>query len=133
VKQPTWVLRETALTVHDQLMARFGGVSGVRDTGLLDSTLTRPRNQLAYGEATLFDLAAAYAFGIVKNHPFVDGNKRTGFTIAALFVELNGYTFAAGEAEAVVRTLALAAGDISQTEYATWLKVNSKRETRSKR
>lgn len=133
MKQPTWVLRETALTVHDQLMARFGGVSGVRDTGLLDSTLTRPRNQLAYGEATLFDLAAAYAFGIVKNHPFVDGNKRTGFTIAALFVELNGYTFAAGEAEAVVRTLALAAGDISQTEYATWLKVNSKRETRSKR
>jgi death-on-curing protein len=133
VKQPTWVLRETALTVHDQLMARFGGVSGVRDTGLLDSTLTRPRNQLAYGEATLFDLAAAYAFGIVKNHPFVDGNKRTGFTIAALFIELNGYTFAAGEAEAVVRTLALAAGDISQTEYATWLKVNSKRETRSKR
>lgn len=124
---PVWVAREAILAVHDQLLAEFGGDSGVRDAGLLDSALARPEHKFAYEEAPLFDLAAAYAFGIVKNHPFVDGNKRTGFMAAILFLERNGGRFAAPEADAVVRTLALAAGEMTENQYAAWLEENSSR------
>ena len=127
MKAPLWVRRETVLTLHDQLLAEFGGASGVRDTGLPDSALARPQNLLAYGKPSIFDLAASYAAGLVKNHPFVDGNKRIGFTVAVLFLELNRQRFAAPEAEAVVKTLALAAGAIGERSYAEWLETNCRR------
>ena len=129
-KKPEWVLLETVLTLHEQLLAEFGGLSGVRDAGLLDSALARPQNLLAYGQPDSFDLAASYGFGIVKNHPFNDGNKRTGFAVAVLFLELNGYRFQAAEADATVRTLALAARAMNEAQYAAWLKANSGRNVR---
>jgi death-on-curing protein len=127
MKTPVWVLRETVLTLHEQSLVEFGGAAGIRDEGLLDSALGKPKNLLAYGKPTLFDLAASYGFGLVKNHPFIDGNKRAGVIVAVLFLELNGYCFQATEADAAVRTLALAAGEMSEAEFAAWLKANSRR------
>ena len=123
---PVWLLREAVLAIHERLLAEFGGAAGVRDEGLLDSALGRPQNLYAYGKPSMFDLAAAYAFGVVKNHPFVDGNKRTGFTIAVMFLERNGGTFTASEADATIQTLALAAGDRDESDYAAWLRANCK-------
>jgi death-on-curing protein len=127
MKAPVWVLRETVIALHEQLIAQFGGSSGLRDAGLLDSALARPENLQAYEKPTVFDLVASYAFGLVKNHPFIDGNKRMGFAVAVLFLELNDRRFQALEADAVVKTLALAAGEIGQPEYVAWLKTNSTR------
>ncbi len=124
-KEPVWLLRDVVLAVHEHLLAEFGGSAGVRDVGLLESALARPKNLFAYGEVTLCELAAGYAFGIVKNHPFVDGNKRTGFAAAILFIELNGRKLVASEADALVRTLALAAGELDEVGYADWLAANS--------
>jgi death on curing protein len=124
VNDPIWVDRAAVLMLHDESIAAHGGASGVRDIGLLESALARPRSLLAYGESDLAALAAAYAFGIVKNHPFVDGNKRTGFLAAALFLEANGLRFLASEAEVVVQTLSLAASDIDEGEFAAWLRDN---------
>jgi death-on-curing protein len=127
MKEPEWVLREVVFAAHEQSLAQFGGSAGVRDEGFLDSALGKPLNLFAYGKRGLFDLAASYAFGIVKNHPFIDGNKRTGFIVAVVFLELNGYKFQASEVDATLQTLALAAGGISEVEFAAWLKANSKR------
>ncbi len=127
MKPPTWVRHETVLALHEQLLAEFGGSAGIRDEGLLESALARPMNRLAYGEGRTWDFAASYAFGLVKNHPFVDGNKRIGFAVAVLFLEINGYRFEATEADATVRTLALAAGKMTEAEYATWLKANTRK------
>ena len=127
MKRPVWVLPETVAALHEQLLAVFGGAAGVRDAGLLPSALARPENLLAYGTPTAFELAASYAFGLVKNHPFVDGNKRTGFAAAVLFLELNGYRFEATEADATVRTLVLAAGEMKEGAFAGWMKANSRR------
>ncbi len=127
MKQPVWVLREVGSMLHEQSLAEFGGSAGVRDEGLLDSALAKPLTLLAYGKPTLFDLAASYAFGIVKNHPFIDGNKRAGFIVVVVFLELNGYDFRAAEVDAALRTLALAAGEMREAGYAQWLKANSKR------
>lgn len=127
MKRPVRVLRETVLSLHEQLLAAFGGAPGIRDEGLYDSALARPENLFAYGKPSVFDLAAGHAFGLVKNHPFVDGNKRTGFAVAALLIELNGYRFSAAEADVVVRTLGLAASAISEAEYSAWLKANARR------
>jgi death-on-curing protein len=129
VKPPLWVRRDAVVAVQEQLLAVFGGASGVRDTGLFESALARPENRFAYGRTavTIFDLAAAYAFGLAKNRPFVDGNKRIAFATAIMFLELNGYRFDADEADAVVRTLALAAGELKERGYAVWLKAHSKR------
>jgi death on curing protein len=126
VKEPEWLLREVVLAVHERLIAVFGGSEGIRDLGLLGSALARPVNLVAYQSPTLGELAASYAFGIVKNHPFVDGNKRSGFAAAAIFLELNGMRFTASEADATSRTLALAAGEMSEAEYAAWLEENSR-------
>ena len=90
MKEPVWVLREVVFASHQQSLARFGGSAGLRDEGLLDSALGKPLNQLAYGKPTFFELAASHASGIVKNHPFVDGNKRTGFVVAAYRVAVEG-------------------------------------------
>jgi death-on-curing protein len=127
MKTPVWVLRETVLTLHEQSLAEFGGATGIRDTGLLDSALSKPENLFAYGKPAIFDLAASYGFGLVKNHPFIDGNKRAGFVVAVVFLELNGFRFHATEAEAAVRTLALAAGELSEGEFAAWLKRHSRK------
>jgi death-on-curing protein len=127
VKEPVWVLREVVLLAHEQSLAQFGGLAGIRDEGLLDSALGKPHNLFAYGKPSLFELAASYAFGIVKNDPFVDGNKRGGFVVAVTFLQVNGWRLEAGEVDATLRTLALAAGEMSEAEYAEWLKANSKR------
>jgi death on curing protein len=129
MKAPRWVLRETVLALHEQLLAEFGGSAGVRDEGMLDSALGRPENLFRYGnKPTIFDLAASYGFGLVKNHPFVDGNKRIAFTVAVLFLEINGHRLQASEADAVIRALALAAGETKEAEYAAWLKENSRKK-----
>ncbi len=119
------MLKDTVIALHEQLLAEFGGSPGLRDEGLLDSALTRPRHRHSYEAAGLPRLAASYAFGLVKNHPFVDGNKRIGFAAAVLFLELNGLRFGAGEVDAVVKTLALAAGEIDEGGYAAWLEANT--------
>jgi death on curing protein len=126
VTAPVWVLMETVLALHEQLLAEFGGPPGLRDQGLLASAMARPQNLHAYGTTSLFALAASYAFGLVKNHPFVDGNKRIGFATAVLFLELNGARFEASEVDAVVQTLALAAGELDEAGYATWMQANSR-------
>ena len=121
MSDPVWIETADALAIHGELLQRFGGAAGVRDEKLLKSALDRPKNLHAYGEPSLFEMAAAYAAGIVKNHPFLDGNKRTGFIAAALFLESNGLHFQAPEEQAVERTFALAAGAIKEADYATWL------------
>jgi death-on-curing protein len=123
---PIWLDREVALALHDMLLAQYGGCAGVRDEGLLDSALARPQQTLAYGKPSVCELAAAYAAGVIKNHPFLDGNKRTGFMLGAGFLELNGREFFASEADAVIRTLALAAGEMTEGAYAEWLAHNSR-------
>lgn len=127
MKEPVWVLREVALLAHDQSLAEFGGSSGIRDEGMLDSALGKPHNLYLYAEPSLFDLAASYAHGLVKNHPFVDGNKRTGFVVAVTFLQINGWQLVASEVDAALRTLALAAGEMPEADYAHWLKANAKR------
>lgn len=122
---PIWILKETVLALQEQLIAEFGGETGLRDMGLLESALARPKHVHTYREASVIDLAASYAFGLVKNHPFIDGNKRIGFTVAATFLEINGHTFTASEVDAVIQTLALAAGDVDEAGYAAWLVANS--------
>ena len=127
MKEPVWVRRDVVLAFHDRLLAEHGGSAGIRDEGLLDSALGKPQNLFAYGKPSLFDLAGSYGFGLVKNHPFIDGNKRIGFATASLFLDLNGCCFAATEVDVVLRTLALAAGEMTEAAYADWLKANSKR------
>lgn len=127
MKEPQWVLRDTVLALQERLLAEFGGLSGVRDAALLDSALARPQQLLAYGKPGMFELSAAYAFGLVRSHLFLDGNKRIGFTTAVLFLELNGCRFSAVEADATLKTLALAAGELDEAAYAAWLKENSKK------
>jgi death on curing protein len=124
MKRPVWVDRATVLIGHSESLAAHGGAGGVRDLGLLESAMARPQNLHAYGEGDVAALAAAYAFGIIRNHPFVDGNKRTAFLTAALFLELNGFRFVASEADVIVRTLALAASEINEAEFASWLREN---------
>jgi death-on-curing protein len=125
MNEPTWISKEVLLAVHSELLNRFGGLSGTRDEGLLDSALNRPKHLFSYGRPTLFEMAAAYSHGIVKNHPFLDGNKRTGFMSAYIFLGVNGWSLQASEEEAVLETLALAAGETSEEAYAAWLERTS--------
>ena len=127
MKTRGWVWRETVLALHEQLLTEFGGSAGVYDEGLLASALARPENLRHYGKPTVFDLSASYAFSLMKNHPFIDGNKRIGFAVSVLFLELNGYRFQASEVDATVRSLALAAGEMTEANYAAWLKANSRK------
>jgi death-on-curing protein len=127
MKEPEWIEKETVLCLHEQSLHEHGGSAGIRDESLLDSALGKPQNLFAYGQPNIFDLAASYAYGLVKNHPFFDGNKRTGFVTAVLMLELNGFQFTAEEADAAVRTLALAAGEMSESGYAAWMESNSHR------
>ena len=124
MKEPIWIDATDVHAFHQGMLSMFGGLAGVRDEGLLDSALNRPRHLFAYEKSDLFDLAAAYALGIIKNHPFLDGNKRAGFMAAALFLEVNGLQFETLEEEVALQTLALAAGEVDQAAYAAWLKAS---------
>jgi death-on-curing protein len=125
VTEPQWLSKRLVLAIHDEQLAEHGGGEGIRDAGLLDSALARPQNRFTYDpEADLATFAAAYAFGIAKNHPFIDGNKRTAFVAAELFLDLNGRVLAASDAECVLATLRLAAGEIGEDEFADWLRAN---------
>jgi death on curing protein len=120
-----WVTLDVAQAAHLEQLAEHGGGEGVRDARLLESAMARPQNLLAYGEPDVADLAAAYAFGIARNHPFVDGNKRTAAVVSETFLLLNGYELAASDAELVVAFLALAAGELSEEEMADWFRQHS--------
>jgi death-on-curing protein len=125
-EQPKWVLPGAVIAIHEDQIVEHGGSFGIRDQGLLESALARPQNLFAYGSPSMAEMAAAYAAGIIKNHPFVDGNKRTGFVVALMFLERNGFSFTATEADATSATLALAAGESSQEQFARWLEANSR-------
>ena len=127
MKEPYWLTAAECLALHDMMLSQYGGIAGVRDENLMESALAKPRQLFTYGKPSLAEMAAAYAAGIVKNHPFLDGNKRTGFMLCAGFLERNGFEFHATEADAVMHTLALAVGKISEADYTIWLKKNSKR------
>ena len=121
-----WIWLDPAViyAVHNAQLAEHGGSAGVRDAGLLESALARPQNLLAYGEPDAYDLAAAYGFGIARNHPFVDGNKRTAFVSVELFLSLNGFSLLASDVDCVMTMLALAAGELSEESFARWLRAN---------
>ncbi|MCG8048573.1 MAG: type II toxin-antitoxin system death-on-curing family toxin [Candidatus Thiodiazotropha endolucinida] len=121
MKEPVWVLHEVVIAVHQSLLAEHGGAPGIRDESLLESALSRPRQRFEYSdEPSIFDLAASYCYGLANNHPFVDGNKRIALTIAALFLDLNGYSLTAPEPNAVVIIEELAAGNLSEDDLSSW-------------
>ena len=120
-----WIEESVVWAVHEVQLAEHGGSAGVRDAGLLASALARPPNQVANGQPDAATLTAAYAFGIARNHPFIDGNKRTALVCAELFLALNGYQLQAEDANCVSTMLALAAGDSPEAEFAAWLRTNS--------
>jgi death-on-curing protein len=129
VKEPLWIEARDVLAIHDRNLAMHGGATGVRDQALLESALARPRQHYAYASATsIVEMAALYTAGIVRNHPFVDGNKRTGFVAGVLFLELNGFDFRAGEADATQAVMGLAAGTFDEASYGSWLRGNSRRK-----
>lgn len=117
-----WVHESVALAAHQEQIAEHGGGTGIRDAGLFESAMARPHHLAAYGDPDLAALAAAYAFGIARNHPFVDGNKRTAAVVSETFIRLNGHSLDATDAEIVVEFLALAAGEISEKELAQWFR-----------
>ena len=125
MSEPVWIDLEVVLAIHDEQLAEHGGQPGVRDRGLLESALARPRNQFSHGETSITRLAASYAFGISRNHPFLDGNKRTSLVVAELFLGLNGYELTATDAQCVTTFLALAAGDLTEEKLAEWIAANS--------
>ncbi len=128
MSEPIWIDERDALALHDRLLALDGGLPGVRDVGLVQFALARPRQLHAYGDKPdIIDLAAAYTAGIVRDHPFIDGNKRTGFLLGVLFLELNGYRFTATEESAAQAILSLAAGTLDEPAFAAWLRANVKR------
>jgi death-on-curing protein len=122
-----WVELAVAIAAHDEQLAEHGGASGLRDRSMLESAMARPLNLVAYGEPDAADLAAAYAFGIARNHPFVDGNKRTALVVSETFLALNGYRLTCGNVEVVVTFLALAAGELSADALADWFRASLER------
>lgn len=127
MKTPVWLDREDCLAIHEMMLSQHGGLAGVRDEGILASALAKPQHRFAYASTTLPELAASYAAGIILSHPFLDGNKRTGFMMAVTFLDLNGQSVTAAEESVVEQTIALAAGIIDEPAYAAWLKANSRR------
>ncbi len=126
MKEPEWLSKDLMLAIHDEQLAEHGGGTGVRDVGLLESALERPRNRFAYDAAAdLATLAAAYAFGLARNPPFIDGNKRTSFVAAEVFLDLNGMILTASDEDCVLTMLRLAAGEIEDDAFADWLRANS--------
>ena len=134
MKEPAWVDERDARILHEKLVAVHGGAGGIRDEGLLGSAMARPKQQFAYADKPdIVAMAAAYTAGIVKNHPFFDGNKRVGFVVGILFLEINGYTFVAPEEQAAQAVINLAAGELDEAGYAQFLEqslVRGKRRAR---
>jgi death on curing protein len=126
VSEWIWIDSDVLLAAHDEQLEEHGGASGLRDLGMFESALARPRNLAVYGEPDIAALAAAYAFGITKNHPFADGNKRTGFVALELFLVLNGFQLAADDTQCVLVMLSVASGSFSEAELADWVRRNMK-------
>ena len=124
MSEPFWLTRQMIVAIHDEQLAIHGGASGLRDGGMLESALDRPRNKWAYENAELPELAAAYAYGIARNHPFVDGNKRTSLLALYTFLGVNDVDFDVPEAEAAAMILALAAGEVSEESLTRWIRDN---------
>ena len=124
MNEPTWLPVDLVIAFHDEQLREFGGLEGLRDRSMLESALDRPRNKLAYGEQDLAKLAAAYGYGIARNHPFADGNKRAALLAMVTFLGLNGVEFLADEAEAVVIISDLAAGDVDEDGLSRWIRDN---------
>ena len=120
-----WVDKQLLVTLHDESLAMHGGASGIRDEGLLDSALNRAPNLALHGKPNIAELAAAYGFGLAKNHAFVDGNKRVAFLSVGLFLGLNGYQLKATQVEATLTILALASGDVNEADFANWIQKNA--------
>ena len=127
MSEPIWIEDAAALLIHDLQLAEHGGAGGLRDESLLQAALARPVNEFLYTGADIVDLTAKYIAGIVQNHPFVDGNKRTGFVVGITFLELNGYHFTASEADAAQAVLELAAGTIDEDGFRDFIRANAKR------
>jgi death on curing protein len=123
---PVWLSPDVVLAIHQEQLAEHGGGEGIRDMGLLDSALARPLNLVAYGAPDLPALAASLGYGLARNHPFVDGNKRTAYVAVETFLVLNGFDLVAGDAECVVVMLDLAAGDLPEAGFAAWLRDNTR-------
>lgn len=121
-----WLDKLLILAVHDEQLAEHGGLSGVRDSGLLESAMARPEHLAAYGKPDIAVLAASYGYGKARNHPFIDGNKRTAFVAALLFLAFNAYSFQATDSDKVIVILKVAAGEVTEAEFATWIRNNSK-------
>ena len=117
-----WIDKHTLVLLHDESLAEHGGATGIRDEGLLDSALARPLNLGAYGSPDFADLAASYAIGLAKNHPFVDGNKRAAFLATGLFLHLNGYRLRVSQADATLTMFAVGAGETDEASFADWLR-----------
>ena len=128
MRQPVWIDERDVFALHDRLLALHGGAAGLRDAGLLKSALARPQQHFAYAKSPdMIDMATVYTAGIVRNHPFIDGNKRTGFVVGILFLELNGYRFTASEEDAARAVLELAGGTLEEADYGSFLRDNVKR------
>jgi death-on-curing protein len=117
-----WLSRDLILAIHDEQIAEHGGAAGVRDPGLLDSALARPLNRAGYGDPDIAELAALYALAIARNHPFIDGNKRTAYVALETFLALNGVAFPVSDVEATITTLSMAAGDIDDATFIAWVR-----------
>ncbi|MEQ1804849.1 MAG: type II toxin-antitoxin system death-on-curing family toxin [Burkholderiaceae bacterium] len=123
-----WLNADVLRAVHEEQLAEHGGPAGTRDEGSFESAMARPNNLAAYAEPDAADLAAAYGFGIARNHPFIDGNKRTAFVAVELFLDLNGFELTAGDADCVLTMLAVAAGQVDEAEFAQWLRQHSRKQ-----
>jgi death-on-curing protein len=128
-REPLWIEERDTLAIHDRLLALHRGATGVRDRDLLESALARPRQHHSYAKTSdVVEVAALYTAGIICNHPFVDGNKRTGFVIGVLFLELHGFDCKASEADATQAVMALAAGTVDEAAFTEWLRESAKRK-----
>lgn len=125
MKEPSWILKSVVLKIQDAQIAEHGGSSGLRDEGLLESALHQPQDLFSYSNPSLFELASSYAERITKNHPFVDGNKRTAYTVMVLFLKLNGYELTASKEERSIKFIQLASNGITHFDFAEWLKNNT--------
>ena len=124
--EPRWITQRGLILLLEESLAEHGGLAGIRDQGMLESALARPRNQFAYEGADLAQLAAAYAFGIAKNHPFVDGNKRAAFAAAGLFLLKNGIELSAPQPETYAMMIALASSETGEEQFADWMRANTR-------
>lgn len=122
--EPFWLMRQMVVAIHDEQLAIHGGAGGLRDEGMLGSALDRPRNKWTYEQAELAELAAAYTFGLARNHPFIDGNKRTSLLALYTFLGVNGVDYIVPEAEAASIILSLAAGEVSEESLSRWIRDN---------